>query len=147
MAGPQLLARSVAKLTAAAVGRKHPDLAGLMQAWDEIVGSDWASRASPLGWHRRRGSEQGLVVLELGVCPGAGLLVQHESPVLLSRINAYFGHKVVASLRLTQLEQEPIPYRPRRDVAAEPVPGVDNSELAAALGGLGAAIRESARKR
>jgi hypothetical protein len=147
MAGPQLLARSIAKLTAAAVGRKHPDLAGLMQAWPDIVGPDWAGRASPLGWHRRRGSEMGKVVLELGISPGAGLLVQHESPVLLSRINGYFGHKVVAELRLTQLDQEPIPYRPSRETKSEPVPGVDNSELAAALGGLGAAIRESARKR
>ena len=150
MAVPQLLGRTVAQIAAAVVGKKHPDLAGLMRAWPEIVGPDWAGRASPVGWLRRHGrAENSPITLELAVPQGESLLVQHETPVLLSRINAYFGFKAVTALKLKILDEDLPRSRARvtRELPPLPVEGIDNPELAASLGRLGAAIRESARKR
>lgn len=146
MSGPQLLARQVQRLAAQALGAKQADLVGLMAAWPDIVGPQWASRCTPLGLRRGRGSQPSQ--LELGVFPGEALLVQHETPVLLSRINAYFGNGAVGGLRLRTVEPPPQPRRkPARVLESVPVEGVDDPELAAALGRLGAAIRDSGKRR
>lgn len=147
MAGLQLLARSVQRLAANAIGAKQPDLAGLMAAWPQVVGIEWAARTTPLVFKRLRGNQP--ATLELAVSEGEALLVQHESPVLLGRINAYFGHNVVGQLRIKPLESKPyIPSR-KKPANSEPmqIEGIDDPELSAALGRLGAAIRESGRVR
>lgn len=147
MAQVQRLAHSIAKIAAQAVGRKHPDLLGLMQAWEQVLGPEWAARVTPIGWRQRRAGSDKSIILELAVAAGQGLIVQHELPVLLSRINSYFGHRAVAELKLKPLESAPEPARRRRAVvASEPVKGIDDPELAAALGRLGAAIGESGKR-
>lgn len=146
MSGPQLLARQVQRLAAQALGGKQADLVGLMASWPEIVGPEWAKRCTPLGLKRGRGSQPSQ--LELGVFPGDALLVQHETPVLLSRINTYFGNGAVGGLRLRTIEPAVQPRRkPVKTLEPLPVEGVDDPDLAAALGRLGAAIRESGKRR
>lgn len=146
MSGPQLLARQVQRLSAQAIGAKQPDLVGLMAAWSDIVGAEWAARCTPLSFKRGRANQP--AILELGVPAGEALLVQHESPVLLGRINSYFGGGFVKALRLKPMEMA---RPPRRRVVKELVPlaveGVDDPELAATLGRLGAALRESGKTR
>jgi hypothetical protein len=148
MAIVQRLAHPIAKITAQAVGRKHPDLLGLMKAWEQVLGPEWAARVTPIGWRQRRAGADTSIILDLAVAAGQGLIVQHELPVLLSRINSYFGHRAVAELKLKMLDTKPEASRKRRTVvASEPQAGIDDPELAAALGRLGAAIRESAKSR
>ena len=145
MAHPQLLARTVHALTAQLVGAQQPDFAGLIAAWSDIVGQQWADRATPAAWRRRTGNE-GLVTLDLAVPAGEALLVQHELPVLLKRINSYFGHKVVGDIRILQsaAADSPLPkWRPALKPLA--IDGVADTDLAAALGRFGAAI--AARKK
>ncbi len=146
MSGPQLIAKQIQNLAAQAIGAKNPDLAGLMASWADIVGPEWAARCTPLTFIRGRGNQA--PVLELAVSAGDSLLVQHETPVLLSRVNRYFGGPMVKSFRFRMVD--PVAH-PRRKVekVLEPmvIEGVDDPELAATLGRLGAAIRESAKNR
>jgi len=113
------------------------------------LGPDWAARVTPIGWRQRRAGADQSIILDLAVAPGQGLLVQHEAPVLLTRINSYFGHKAVAELKLKPLEAEPAPSFRRRARGGPPLPidGIEDAELATALGRLGASIRESQRSR
>ena len=146
MSGAQLLSRSVQRLAAQAIGAKQPDLAGLMAAWPDVVGHEWAARCTPLAFIRGRGGQNAM--LEIAVTSGEALLVQHETPVLVSRINGYFGGPMIKGLRLTQIDP---PAQGRRKPVKEyeplPVDGIDDPELAATLGRLGAAIRDSAKGR
>jgi hypothetical protein len=146
MAAPQLLSHSVRKLTAPAMGRRFPDLAGLFASWPDVVGQTWAARLTPLGWRGGRNA----ATLEVGVSPAEAILVQHELPVLLKRINGFFGHNLVTEVRLKQID--PVltqssrnPSRRRLSPAPEPIEGIEDPELEALLGRLGAAIRAAAQ--
>lgn len=146
MSGPELLARQIQRLSAQAIGARQPDLAGLIAAWADIVGPQWAGRCTPVAFRPGRGGQPGM--MDLAVSAGEALLVQHETPVLLGRINAYLGHMAVKGFRLQSAESEPIPYR-RADKKLDPVAvdGVDDPELANLLGRLGAALRDSGKNK
>lgn len=141
MSGPQLLARQIQRLSAQAIGVKQPDLAGLLASWSEVVGPEWASRCMPLAFRRSRANQP--AVLELAVSSGDALLVQHETPVLLARINRYFGGPFVNAFRFKPVEPPPQPRCRTKVLEPVPIEGVDDPELAATLGRLGAALRES----
>ena len=145
MSSPTLLARPVQKIAAKAIGSKQPDLVGLMQSWTEVIGPEWAARANHIGWKPGRGGQP--AKLELAVSAGEALLVQHETPVLLSRINSYFGHGAIGALVLKKVDR-PETSRSRPRPASRPleVDGIQDPDLAAALGRLGAAIHDSRDK-
>lgn len=146
MSGPQLLSRPVQRIAAQAIGAKQPDLAGLMASWVDVVGPEWAHRCTPLAFIRGRGNQNAL--LEIAVTSGEALLVQHETPVLVSRINGYFGGPMIKGLRLTHMDPPAQGRRkPVKEFAPLPIDGIDDPELAATLGRLGAAIRESGKTR
>lgn len=101
----------------------------LFRNWAEIVGPVFASVTRPerLSWPRRLedGGEAGFEPATLTVrCEGGrALLLQHEAPVVVERINAVFGFPAVARLRIVQ---KPIhrptivrPPRPRPLSAAQ----------------------------
>ena len=124
-------------------------LARLKVEWSAIAG-DFAAASWPeaLG---RDGS------LKLRVEPTLALELQHRAPLLIERVNGFFGRGVVARLVLVQATQpaaaHPIP------AAAEPLGraeaaaldgrlgGVADPELRAALGGLGRLVLAKDRER
>ena len=74
-------------------------LVRLKAEWAAIVGNDWAASTWPAALGRDG-------VLKLRTAPAAALEVQHRAPLLIERINLYFGRPVVT--RLTQV-QGPLP--------------------------------------
>ena len=80
----------------------------LFRNWGEIVGPAFASVSQPerLSWPRRLedGGEDGFEPATLTVrCEGSrALLLQHEAPTVVERINAVFGFPAVARLRIVQ---------------------------------------------
>lgn len=88
----------------------------IVASWGEIVGERLADRSRPLriDWPRRR-SDPGArrpepATLVVQVDPAFALDLQHEAPVLIDRINAYFGWACVGRI---VLRQAPIGRRPR----------------------------------
>jgi len=132
---------AVRAITAEAVGKKQPALAGLVSEWAEVVGAEWAARCVPNSWKQAKGADQ--AVLELAVSPGTAPIVQHELPVLEARINAYFGYRALAGLRLRQVEKLPLPARKAPRMAPKPleIANIDDADLATALGQLGASLK------
>lgn len=125
--------------------------------WAEIVGQELAEETAPERIRFPRGQRAG-GVLHVRVGGAAALELQHHAPVVVERVNAFFGYPAVARLQLVQAPLPPAAERPAR-VSAEPldneaeaalagaVEGVENDELRGALLRLGRAIRRSRSSR
>ena len=80
----------------------------LFRHWDEIVGPMFATVTRPerLSWPRRLddGGEPGFEPATLTVrCEGGrAILLQHEAPTIVERINAVFGFPAVARIKIVQ---------------------------------------------
>ena len=103
-------------LTRAAFARYGFAYADLITQWPAIVGDDVAQWSEPerIRWPRAGADErkQGgtLVIL---VTPGRGLDLQHETPRIIDRINAFYGYSAIAQVRIVQgaLNRQKAPSR------------------------------------
>jgi hypothetical protein len=125
-------------------------LARLKVGWTEIVGAELAA----VTWPEALGRD---AALKLRVASGVALELQHRAPLVIERINLFFGRGVVARLTLVQAPL-PLPVRPR---PAAPPPlaqeeaaaldarlgEIDDPELRAALAALGRLVLADERRR
>lgn len=137
----------IPSLTKSAFAKYGFSAATLLTDWKSIVGVDLAQYTEPerLKWPVRAktpvgddADEQGRpgATLVLRVDAGRALDVQYRTQQIVERINAYFGYRAVADLRLVQA-----PIRkaapPVQVVRTEPskimLPGVTDGALRAAL--------------
>jgi len=115
-------------------------LARLKAEWTAIVGPDTAAVTWPEALARGG-------TLKLRVAPARALEVQHRSPLVIERVNLFFGRDAVTRLALVQ---GPLPLgaptrrRPARPLRADEAAALDdqlsavtNSELRDALARLG----------
>lgn len=67
--------------------------------WENIVGAEWAKQTSPhklnFNAHTRRSG-----TLSILVAPGASVLIQHIEPMIIDRVNTYFGFEAVNRLKI-----------------------------------------------
>jgi hypothetical protein len=122
------LAGSVERVTKQALGRRALAEAGLIADWPSIVGADVARVCLPrrLSFPHAKTRREGTLVLR--VAPGEATRLAHQEPVLVERVNGYFGYQAVARLRL---EQGPLPERGRRP-RAPAAPALSDTESQAA---------------
>ena len=83
---------------ASAFARKGFPDPTLVLRWAEIVGPDVARLARPI--RLSAGPDGGTLTLKAE--PGASVFLQHETPALCERINAYLGQAAVSRLRFIQ---------------------------------------------
>ncbi len=87
---------AISKLTVPIVARRGGGvLVRLKAEWAAIVGADWAE----VSWPTALGRDG---VLKLRAAPGAALELQHRAPLIIERINLFFGRTVVTRLALVQ---------------------------------------------
>jgi hypothetical protein len=121
--GPYPIARALPTVTGRALRRYGFQAGELALRWAEIVGQQVARMAAPERLGRARG-KQG-AVLELRVLPASAIEIQHLAPLIVERINGYYGRPVVASLRL---RQGPLPMPPApRPAPPPPDPAVEQA--------------------
>jgi hypothetical protein len=111
---------AVSKLTVPVIARRGGGILVRLKAeWTAIVGSDWAEVSWPIALGRDG-------VLRLRAASGAALDLQHRAPLIIERINLFFGRAVVTRLALMQ---GPLPLA---SGAARPViPALSESEAKA----------------
>ncbi|MCK0207200.1 DciA family protein [Starkeya koreensis] len=82
----------------------------IVTRWADIVGEMLAARAVPikLAWPARADSEEP-GVLHVRVEGGFAIELQHDAPVVIERVNRYFGWRCIGRIAL---RQGPVP-RPR----------------------------------
>jgi hypothetical protein len=111
-------------------------LVRLKTGWRAIVGPPWAELTWPTALGRTG-------VLKLRVGAAAALELQHQAPIVIERINLFFGRSVVSRLVIVQ---GPLPFVPptsaplvpslspaETEALDERLAGVANPELRAAL--------------
>lgn len=108
-AGPRALAGAIAQIAKPILGRRGFAQAAIVTDWPAIAGPALATRSLPMRVQYPAGSRaEG--TLQLRVADGAmAMQVAHLEPLILERINAYFGYKAVARIAIFQ---GPIPRRP-----------------------------------
>ncbi len=130
--------------------------------WDEIVGPDLAARSMPirLQWQRRpegAGTPEPATLMVRVEGPYA-IEFQYAAPVVIERINAYFGWRCVGRVAL---RQGPVPRRTIPVAPPPPEPAMvtsvrgelerdlgpfDDEALASSLARLGALVRRERRQ-
>ena len=123
-------------------------LVRLKAEWVAIAGPDWAE----VSWPTALGRDG---VLKLRALPGAALELQHRAPLLIERINQFFGRSVIGRLALVQ---GPLPLLPRPSKPPLPrlsedtakrldrrLSGISDPDLRAALTRLGRAVTGQAQ--
>lgn len=149
--GPRPLADIVARPLSEALQRAGFAATEVVTRWDEIVGTDLARRTAPIriAWPRRApaaAGEQEPGTLHVRVEAPFALEVQHLMPVIIDRVNAFFGWRCVAALRLSQV---PLARRAKAPAMNAPpdekrlagaLAQVDDPALKASLGRLGRAV-------
>ncbi|MBK0401014.1 DUF721 domain-containing protein [Limibaculum sp. M0105] len=69
--------------------------------WPEIVGAALSALCHPVKVSYGRGAELGATLLVRAEGPAA-LEVEHRAPQILERINAHYGYRAIARIRITQ---------------------------------------------
>ncbi|MGZ3298143.1 MAG: DUF721 domain-containing protein [Asticcacaulis sp.] len=116
--------------------------------WTEIVGQQLAKLCEPVRIVRGKGKPG---TLEIRVGGAYAPLIQHQSAILIDRVNLYLGTGTVDRLRLVQgplslPQKPPPPARPRPLNAAEELclreqlAGIEDERLKASLLKLGRAV-------
>jgi hypothetical protein len=125
--GAKAVGSMVPGLTRKAFERFGFSTAALLTDWAGIVGKDLARYTAPdrLKWPRvsegaddDSGPERRAATLVLRVDLGRGIDVQYRARQIIERINAHFGYRAVAELRILQAPVEgalpPVPTPPVR---------------------------------
>ena len=148
-AGPRGLAATLPKIIGPLLKRRGFARAEVLTNWRAIVGDALATRSCPerLNWPRH--ADDG-ATLRIRVASGWAPQLQHLEPLIVERINTYFGYRAVGRLKLTQ---GPVPAPRRRTTrrirqlteAEEArlragIAGIDDPGLAAALRSLGRSV-------
>jgi hypothetical protein len=135
----------VSKLAAPIIAKRGGGgLVRLKGEWAAIVGAEWATVAWPSALGRDG-------ALKLRTPATAALELQHRAPLLIERINRFFGRSLVTRLVLVQaplLPDSPSRDRPAAVVVATQVTAtldarlsaIANPDLRAALAKLGHAV-------
>ncbi len=119
------LAAAVAKVAKPALRRRGLAAGRVVADWPEIVGAELAAQCLPErlvsggpehGATGHGGSKQG-GVLHIRVAGPLATELQHLEPLVVEKINTYFGYRAVDRLRLIQ---GPMPKRPPRPAPAQP---------------------------
>jgi len=135
---------AVSKLAAPIVVRRGGGiLVRLKSEWPAIIGRDWAA----VSWPTTLGRDG---VLKLRAASTAALELQHRAPLLIERINLFFGRLVVTRLVLVQgplpLDSPPsrAGLRPlaadRTELVRGGLSGIADPQLREALARLGRAV-------
>ena len=142
------IAAEVPRIAQAALGKRGFGEAQLVTQWEAVIGPELAPKLAPERLSFPRG-ERSEGTLRLRVASAFAIEAQHLEPMIIERINGFFGYRAVARLVLVQGPLPSVATRaalPRPLTAAEErqldtrLAELPDSELREALKRLGAAV-------
>jgi hypothetical protein len=123
----------------------------IVTRWAQIVGAEIARNSEPMRmqWQRKNDEESMPGTLILRVEGPAAIEIQHQSGLIIERVNRFFGWQAIDNVALRQAplaRQKVRKTRPKPDPAAakqmaDSLTGIADDPLREALGRLGAAVK------
>lgn len=98
--GPRSLAGAAGRLLKPAFRKRGFARGDVLTRWPDIVGADLAKVAAPE--RLQFGQNAGPASLTVRVAPGFGPALQHLEPLVIERINTFYGYRAVGRLKLMQ---------------------------------------------
>ncbi|MCI4661599.1 MAG: DciA family protein [Neomegalonema sp.] len=105
----------------------------LITHWSEIVGPQLAAVTRPLRVKQPRGQSLG-GILVMAVETAYASEVEHQKPMIIERVNAYYGYRAVSEIKVTQAiaplpPASPVNAAPRQIVSPNDLPNPDRQRL------------------
>lgn len=151
---PRAVGGMVAGLTRTAFGKRGFAGGDILADWPMIVGATLAGMIAP---EKVAYDREGNGTLHLRAASGAAAAeIQHLEPRVIERVNAFYGFRAIARLRIIQ---GPLPKRKGPPVPLPPLPkeaeeaidasvaAIADPELRESLRGLGRMIASRSRKK
>ena len=124
----------------------------IVTRWETIVGPEIAAHAEPMKitWPRQADPADAEPATLLLRCEGpAAIEIQHQTNVIVARVNQFLGWRAIGQVRLTQAplaRRAKLRARPTIDAQearriADTMTDIADENLRAALGRLGAAVK------
>jgi len=148
--GPRALAASLDAITKPVFGKRGFADGAILKDWAAIAGAHLATHSQPEKIAYPKGSGDGGTLHLLIDSGSMAIELQHLQPLLIERINGYFGFKAVDRLKITQ---GPLPDRTEKAAwstrtletgeeseLAESLMDVDDDDIRKALQALGRAV-------
>lgn len=146
--GLRSLAATVAKVARPALRKRGLAAAKILTDWPQIVGAELARQSMPERLSRSRGGHGGVLLIRVG--GPLAVELQHLEPLVIEKINTYFGYRAVERLKLVHGPvpapvEVPAPAARTLDPAEEAeidarLEAVGDNDLRAALARLGRAV-------
>jgi hypothetical protein len=95
------IAAEIPRIAGAALGKRGFGEAQLVTQWEAVIGPELAAKLSPDRITFARG-ERRAGTLRLRVDSGFALEAQHLEPMIIERINGFFGYGAIARIALVQ---------------------------------------------
>lgn len=142
--GGRKLARFMPRLTKPAFKARGFFAGAVLTRWPEIVGAELARMSAPERLHFPKGAAAD-ATLTLRVAPGYAPDIQHLEPLIVERINVFYGFHAVARLKLMH---GPLPVAPPKPVPSDqPLDADAESRLIALTSGIAdKALREQMQR-
>jgi hypothetical protein len=147
------MSRMMPEVAGKVLGKKGLGFGKLVTDWRHIVGPDLGDITAPVKLAFPRG-ERTDATLTIDIVPARAIELQHAMPQLLERVNAMFGYRAVARIKMVQRPPEkrlsaganlrPLSPVEERDLVALTAI-VPEGELRDALESLGRAVQGSRR--
>ncbi|MBT6590802.1 MAG: DUF721 domain-containing protein [Rhodospirillaceae bacterium] len=114
------------RATSAALRKRGFAEGDVISRWGDIVGPELAAVTAPEKLQQRRGDVAG-AVLHVRVGGAAAVELQHMAPMVIERINGFYGYRAVDRLKLVQA---PLPKpEKRRQVTSRPLTRAESDAL------------------
>ncbi|MBO6825422.1 MAG: DUF721 domain-containing protein [Sneathiella sp.] len=116
-AGPRAVSQFIGKSTRASLVRRGFAQADILSKWESIVGPTLARASSPerMSFNRHNNRE---ATLKVRVAPGFAPEFMQFEPLIVERINSFFGYKAVGRLNLVQAPVK-LPKKPEKRALPE----------------------------
>lgn len=116
---PKALGRAVEEVVKPACRKQGFAEHRILTDWLAIAGEGLAAWCLPRKLTFPAGRKDG-GTLHVAAAPGRALEVQHMQPMLIERINAYFGYGAVKRITVTQGAYPSVSARKKRSMSARP---------------------------
>lgn len=101
------LSEATARIAGKSFERKYIALGRIVNAWEQIVGSELSSKAQPvkINYRKRDRSQKGKAeaTLDIAVSSADATLLHYQKDLILERINQVFGERWVTGIRFVNV--------------------------------------------